>query len=80
MLHSQWDVLLRGIYSFHLKRWFKIFPKDDILIVDGDQIVTEPWLVLKKSQNFANLPIKTTKENFCFCQGKRFLLLENKTK
>ena len=55
IFHNQWKHFLTGIYSYHLRRWFEIFPKEDILIIDGDLLISKPWLVMEKVQRFLQI-------------------------
>ena len=62
--HGQWKHFLTGIYSYHLRRWFELFPKEDILIVDGDLLISKPWLVMGKVQSFLQISQFLKEENF----------------
>ena len=47
-----WRVRERSIYSRWLRRWYSIFPKEQIQIIWYDDIQSEPIKVLKKVWNF----------------------------
>ena len=64
IFYGQWEHFLTGIYSYHLRRWFELFPKEDILIVDGDLLIKKPWLVMEKVQSFLQISQFLKEENF----------------
>ena len=59
-----WSTVLKGLYSYHLKRWYKFFPSNDILILDGDLLTAEPWKIMKKVQDFLHLPQLIDRHSF----------------
>lgn len=46
----------RGIYVEQLKRWFSIFPKEQILILKSEDFFAEPAKDFSRVLNFLNLP------------------------
>ena len=47
--------LLPGIYANHLERWLRYYPSKQILVVDGDQLRTDPPSVMHLVQRFLRL-------------------------
>ena len=41
------NILLNGIYALYLKHWFRTFRRDQILVLDGQKLLTEPAKILK---------------------------------
>ena len=41
------NILLNGIYALYLKHWFKTFRRDQILVLDGQKLLSEPAKILK---------------------------------
>ena len=74
---NNWKFLLRGIYSFHFSRWIKLFPRESFLIIDGDLLITQPWVVMEKVQAFANLPILLKREHFVINNETGFYCLKS---
>ena len=70
-----WDRILKGIYSFFLRQWFRVFPEKDILIVDGETLIQQPWLVMEEVQKFANLSVAVQKKHFVINQNTGFYCL-----
>ena len=64
IIKGKWDRLLKGLYAYHLKRWYKYFPKENILILDGDLLTKSPWIGMGKVQDFLQIPHLIKKKNF----------------
>ena len=79
IITGKWNILLKGFYSFHLRRWLEYFPSKDILVVDGDTLTFRPWEVMKEIENFLNLSIELTQERFIRNKKTSFycLMLKN---
>ena len=67
-----------GLYSVHLKRWLKHFPRDQIHIVDGDTLIHDPGTELTKVQQFLNIEVLINRSDFVFNSSKRFYCLMNR--
>jgi len=88
IIRGRWKFFLKGIYSFHLERWYNFFPKDDVLVVDGDLLTSEPWKVIEEVQIFLKIPLDLTEQSFdlnpetgfycLFIDGQRKCLGSNK--
>lgn len=53
------DLVTPGLYSQHLARYHEFFPKDQILVLDFQQLLTEPTEELTKSISFLGLDLET---------------------
>ncbi|XP_039251726.2 heparan sulfate glucosamine 3-O-sulfotransferase 1-like isoform X1 [Styela clava] len=77
-------IITHGLYYYHLKRWMKLYTKNDLLVIDGEEIMKEPWNVVEKVQEFLQIPKFITKENFIENRDTGFYfsrpLLVNQTK
>jgi hypothetical protein len=49
------DLVTPGFYSQHLSRYHEFFPKDQILVLDFDQLLSEPTQELTQSISFLGL-------------------------
>jgi hypothetical protein len=49
------SVVIRGHYAEQLQRYFKLFAKDQILIIESDSLRTQTQEVLKKIQSFLGI-------------------------
>jgi len=64
--------LQRSIYHYHLVRWMRYFPLNQIHIVDGDRFISEPWVGLAELETFLGLQPQITQDNFFFNSTKGF--------
>ncbi|XP_077983043.1 heparan sulfate glucosamine 3-O-sulfotransferase 1-like [Glandiceps talaboti] len=60
-----------GIYVKYLIPWYDIFGKNEIFLLDGTKLLTEPFSELHKVENFLNLRKYFRKEHFTFNQKRR---------
>jgi len=75
VLAGTWGRLLKGIYVYHLQRWLKIFPKKDILVVDGDLLTSKPWVIMQEIQEFLNVPKLITEKHFVVNKATGFFCI-----
>lgn len=67
-----------GLYSVYLKNWLRYFPRDQIHIVNGDNLIRDPGAELVKVQRFLNIEVLINRNDFVFQSIKRFYCLKNK--
>lgn len=48
--------LLPGLFAIHLDRWLDYFSPSQIILVDGEKLMTEPHFVLRNIFNRLELP------------------------
>ena len=63
---------LDSMYAINMLQWQHYFPKDQILVVDGDRLIIDPVPELQKVETFLGLEHKITKDMFYFDEGKGF--------
>lgn len=61
-----------SIYSYHLYRWLKLFHRDQLLVIDGDRLIRDPYVEMIRLERFLGLPPQIRRENFVFNQKKHF--------
>ena len=54
----------KGLYYLHLQNWLEYFPKEQILFINGHELIREPSVEIGKLQKFLNLTVVIKKENF----------------
>lgn len=54
--HQHHTYLSRGIYADQLPAWFKLFPKEQILILKSEDLYANPCEISNKTLEFLNLP------------------------
>ena len=63
-IRKDWIVVEKGLYYPHLQNWLKYFPKEQILFINGHELIREPSVEFEKLQRFLNLTTVIKKENF----------------
>nr|XP_039261439.1 heparan sulfate glucosamine 3-O-sulfotransferase 5-like isoform X2 [Styela clava] len=53
-----------GIYAYFIRRWLKVFPPENFLILNGEDFLTDPGSVLEKVQEYLNVPKVFLKNDF----------------
>ena len=69
-----------GIYIRHLKNWLKYFPLQQILILNGEKLITDPYSVLQIVEKYLNLKPLIKPGNFVFDKNKGFMCIRRKRK
>jgi len=54
--HQHYTYLSRGIYVDQLRYWMGLFPKEQFLILNSEELYTQPGLMLKQVLDFLQLP------------------------
>ncbi len=65
-----------GIYHKHIIRWFQYFSKHQLLILDGDLLITNPYKVIKRAETFLGLTNFFSPKHFIFSRQKGFYCLQ----
>ncbi|XP_013778719.1 heparan sulfate glucosamine 3-O-sulfotransferase 1-like [Limulus polyphemus] len=68
-----------SMYSIYLKKWLKVFNDNQILVVSGDQLISDPFLELKQIEDFLGLKHYIKRENFYYNKTKGFFCVRNET-
>ncbi|XP_003726947.2 heparan sulfate glucosamine 3-O-sulfotransferase 1 [Strongylocentrotus purpuratus] len=64
-----------SIYVKYLKKWLKYYSRDQILVLDGEQLILEPYQIMQKVEKFLGIEPYFLPENFHFNVQKRFYCL-----
>jgi len=62
----------RSKYHLHMQDWLEVFPRSQLLIIDGDSFIHEPWVELGRLERFLDLPHQLSEDNFFFNTTKGF--------
>ncbi|XP_015908784.1 heparan sulfate glucosamine 3-O-sulfotransferase 1 [Parasteatoda tepidariorum] len=68
-----------GMYSLFFPRWLRTFPKSQIHIVDGDNLIVDPHGEIRKIEDFLGLDHRVQKDNFYYNETKGFFCVRNAT-
>ena len=71
-------IIRLGLYAQHLERWLKYFPKSQIHFVSGEELIAKPWAELEAVQEFLNVTVDITKDNFWYNETKKFYCVKKK--
>jgi hypothetical protein len=67
-----------SLYVKHLQKWLKYFPLNQILILDGEKYIVDPYSQLKKVEEFLRLKSFFTPDNFIFNKEKGFFCVNKR--
>ena len=65
--HSVWTgfpPVRRSVYVTALRHWYETFPANQIHVVDGEKLITDPLSVVKRLERFIGLKPFYTEEHF----------------
>ena len=65
-------ILKPSVYYRYMKKWLEVFPLSQIHVVDGDNLIRNPYEEVFKLENFLGLPHCLTKEKFFYNRSKGF--------
>ena len=71
-INEESDFIKSGIYSFYIAHWLKYFPRRQLLILDGDMLINDPYLELHKVEDFLGITHYFTRDCFHFNEEKGF--------
>ncbi len=71
-LNLDFPQISMGYYADQLTKWFEVFNRSQIHIINGDQFITQPWIEFKKIENFLNLKHELGQHMFYFNSTKGF--------
>ena len=69
---TSWGAVKIGVYSRHLERWLRFFPRRRVHFVHGERLVTDPAGELAALQDFLGLRRFVTERHFYFNATKGF--------
>lgn len=64
-----------GIYIKHLRRWLALFPREQMLVLDGEEYIYNPLPTLQQVERFLDLQPYFKEENFYFDVKKSFFCM-----
>ena len=70
----------RGKYVIHYKRWLEYFPKEQILILNGENFIINPYDEIQKVEKFINLQPYFKKNHFVLDKSKGFYCFKEELK
>lgn len=78
-INEAYRPLAISVYHNFLHRWLEVFPREQLLIVNGDLLIEDPVPQLKRIERFLGLESRIGTHNFYFNETKGFYCLRNET-
>lgn len=66
-------------YHVHVHRWLEVFSREQLLVVNGDQLIEDPVSQLRRIEDFLGIEPRIGSNNFYFNETKGFYCLRNET-
>ncbi|CAL2049609.1 unnamed protein product [Caenorhabditis brenneri] len=76
-VNAGWGAIRIGVYHKHMKRWLDHFPIENIHIVDGEKLITDPANEISATEKFLGLTPVAKPENFGVDPIKKFPCIKN---
>lgn len=71
-INENWRPIRLGMYSRYLESWLKLYPIEQIHLVDGEAMIKTPYEELRKLEQFLNLNHTIKRSSFVFEAQKGF--------
>ncbi|XP_024081729.1 heparan sulfate glucosamine 3-O-sulfotransferase 5 isoform X2 [Cimex lectularius] len=68
-----------SLYHIYMHRWLEVFPRQQLLVVNGDRLIEDPVSELERIESFLGLEHRISRQNFYFNRTKGFYCLRNGT-
>lgn len=76
-INLEYKALNRSLYYMHMQNWLRYFPLERIHMVDGDELIRDPFPEMKRVERFLNLEPQINASNFYFNKTKGFYCLRD---
>lgn len=74
-VNTRYKAVSTSIYAKHLEHWLRFFPVQQLHIVDGDRLISDPLPELQLVERFLNLTPRISHENLYFNATRGFYCL-----
>ena len=58
------ELILRGAYAYHIHQYLKFFPKENMLLINSNDLKTKPGAVMQIVQEFMDVPVVIDDNSF----------------
>ncbi|XP_071029645.1 heparan sulfate glucosamine 3-O-sulfotransferase 3B1-like [Oncorhynchus clarkii lewisi] len=76
LIDTSWSAVQIGMYAKHLERWLQYFPKDQLLFISGERLISDPAGEMTRVQDFLGLRRVVGHKHFHFNPAKGFPCLK----
>lgn len=77
-VNAKYKAISTSVYTKHLERWLRFFPVQQLHVVDGDQLISDPLPELQLVERFLNLTPWITRDNLYFNATRGFYCLRSR--
>jgi len=77
-INTEYKPIKNSLYVEHLRHWFKFFPLDQFLFLDGDKFIKDPISQLRKVESFFRIPSLIMEDQIVFNDFKGFFCFRKK--
>ncbi|XP_059897407.1 heparan sulfate glucosamine 3-O-sulfotransferase 5-like isoform X2 [Gadus macrocephalus] len=74
-VNTKYKAVRTSIYTHHLERWLHFFPAEQLHVVDGDRLISDPLPELQLVERFLHLPAAIGRSNLYFNATRGFYCL-----
>ncbi|CAL8395043.1 unnamed protein product [Arctogadus glacialis] len=74
-VNTKYKAVRTSIYTHHLERWLHFFPAEQLHVVDGDRLISDPLPELQRVERFLHLPAAISRANLYFNATRGFYCL-----
>ena len=71
-LNTAWYPVKQSLYSLHFNRWLHAFPLEQIHVIDGERLKSDPWGEMNTLEKFLHIKHFYQKKYFEFNESKGF--------
>lgn len=75
-INRSYKGISRSVYHRHMARWLEFFKLSQIHIIDGENLVLDPYSELYQVEEFLGIEHKLREENFYFNKSKGFFCVQ----
>lgn len=75
-VNKSWGAIRLGVYHRHLIKWLRHFGRQQILVVDGQQLIDDPVTAVRQVEAFLGLNSSVTESDFV--RGRKFPCIRRK--
>lgn len=76
-INGKQPFLNASCYAYHISRWLKVFPREQLCFVDGDKFRTDPYSVVHRLERCMGLQPFFTVSNFIYVQERGFYCFQS---
>ncbi|CAL4082302.1 unnamed protein product [Meganyctiphanes norvegica] len=70
-------IVIPSLYAEHMSRWLPWFKRDQILVVDGEKLISDPLTQITKVEKFLNIKPYIKEDNFYWNSTKGFYCMRS---